>query len=292
MVEVVRSGGPVFQSFLNWLALRRPTAQTIRVMSFHDTQFRIGTGKTSTTESVHLLMVFLLSAWLTGCSTTVTYHANLPSGPAKPPGYPVPVYSENMTVPRPCVVMGTVFVGGRFAMRGGSAERETQKIIKTAWEKGADAVQVRSVEEPGFTSGNYQMVADLLRYADVWETVPVTRQAFANYLEAHRQNLDPIEGVWDGTGTTPLRVGIMRDTARPGRDFVGFILNTPDPTWPEGYKKIDIRRGVQPGSYVLDYYVDDFSRKETTVILGQNRVFRLNLPISDEDADIITYTKE
>ena len=243
--------------------------------------------------SVCLLALFLLSALLlTGCSTTVTYQAHLPAGPAKPAGYPIPVYTENMMVPRACVMIGTVFVGGgHFTLRGGSAEEETQKIIKTAWEKGADAVQVSSVEEPGYTSGNYRMVADLLRYVDVWETVAISRRGFANYLETHRQNPDPIEGVWDGTGTTPHCIGIMRDNSKPGRDFVGFILNTADPTWHEGYKKIDIKRGVQPGSYVMDYYLEDFSEKETTVILGQNLAFTLNMPISDEDADIVTYTK-
>jgi hypothetical protein len=262
-------------------------------MTFNDTKFCIGPVKNTTAASVCFLALFLLLAWLlTGCSTVVTYQAHLPDGPAKPEGYPIPVYTENMMVPRPCVVIGTVFIGGgSFAMRGGSAEAETQKIIKTAWEKGADAVQVRSVEEPGYTSGNYRMVADLLRYADVWETIAITRRGFANYLETHRQNLDPIEGVWDGTGTVPHRIGIMRDNSRPGRDFVGFILDTANPTWHEGYKKIDIKRGVQPGSYVMDYYLEDFSEKETTVILGQNQIFTLNMPISDEDADTITYTK-
>ncbi len=48
-------------------------------------------------SSVAFLFSVLL---LTGCSTTVTYHANLPAGPAKPPGYPIPVYTEKMTVPR------------------------------------------------------------------------------------------------------------------------------------------------------------------------------------------------
>ena len=262
-------------------------------MSSNDTEFRIGPVKHTDAALVHPLGLFLLSALLlTGCSTTVTYQAHLPAGPAKPAGYPIPVYTENMMVPRACVMIGTVFVGGgHFTMRGGSAEEETQKIIKTAWEKGADAVQVKSVEEPGYTSGNYSMVADLLRYADVWETVAVSRRGFANYLETHRQNLDPIEGVWDGTGTTPHRIGIIRDSSKPGRDFVGFILNTPDPTWHEGYKKIDIKRGVQPGSYVMDYYLDDFSEKETTVILGQNLTFTLNMPTSDEEADTITYAK-
>ena len=197
-----------------------------------------------------------------------------------------------MKVPRACVVIGTVSVGGGFlTMRGGSAESETQRIIQTAWEKGADAIQVKSIEDPDFTSGNYRMVADLLRYTDNWETVVMPAQGFAVYLDANRQNSDPIEGIWDGSGTVPHRIGIMRDNSKPGRDFVGFILETADPTWHRGYKKIDIKHGVHPGSYVLDYYLDNFSRQEITVILGQGLTFTLNMPTSDEDADIITYAR-
>lgn len=242
---------------------------------------------------IHSLALLLFSAWLvTGCSTALVYQPNLPAGPAKPAGYPIPVYTGNMTVPRSCAVIGTVFIGGgHFTMRGGSAESETQKIIKTAWDKGADAVQVKSVEDPGYTSASYRMVADLLRYTDAWECLAISEPGFVKYLDTHRQNLDPIEGIWDGAGTVPHRIGIVRDHSRPGRDFVGFMLDTADPTWREGYKKIDIQRGVQPGSYVLDYYLDNFSRKDITVILGQSLTFTLNMPISDEDAEFVTYTK-
>ena len=77
-------------------------------------------------------MIICSATLLTGCSTVVTYQPHSPPGPAKPEGYPIPVYTENMMVPRPCVVIGTVFIGGgSFAMRGGSAEAETQKIIKS-----------------------------------------------------------------------------------------------------------------------------------------------------------------
>jgi hypothetical protein len=242
---------------------------------------------------IRSLALFLFSGLLlTGCSTVLTYQPNLPAGPAKPAGYPIPVYTENMTVPRPCAVMGTVFIGaGHFTMRGGSADAETAKIIKTAWEKGADAVRVRSVDDPGYTSASYRMVADLLRYTDDWETIVISEPAFAHYLDTHRQHLDPIEGIWDGAGTVPHRIGIMRDHSTPGRDFVGFMLDTADPTWREGYKKIDIQRGIQPGSYVLAYYLDNFSKKEITVILGQRLTFTLNMPTSDEEAEFVTYTK-
>ena len=237
-------------------------------------------------------LIFVSLLLLTGCSTVTTYTPHSAAGPAKPVGYPIPIYTEKMSVPRPCEVIGTVSIGGGyFTMRGGTPESETVKVIKKAWEKGADAVRIRSIEEPDFSHASSRMVADLLRYTDDWETIVGSEQWLINYLDAHRQNLDPIEGIWDGTGTVPHRIGIIRDTSRPGRDFVGFILDTANPAWREGYKKIDIQRGVQPGGYVLEYYLEDFTRKEITVILGQSRTFTLNMPTSDEDADIVTYTK-
>jgi hypothetical protein len=261
-------------------------------MSRNDTIFCIGPVKCPTAASFRHSALFLFSVLLTGCSTVVTYQPHLPDGPAKPAGYPIPVYTEKMTVPRPCAVIGTVTVAeGSFTMRGGSVEDETKKIIKTAWAKGADVVRIRSVETPGYSRADFRIVADLLRYADQWETLTLSRQDLVNYLDTHRQTLDPIEGIWDGAGTSPNRIGIIQNHSKPGRDFVGFILNTDDPTWHEGDKKIDIQRGAVPGSYVLVYYLEDFSKAKATVILGQRRLFTLNMPTSDEDADFLTYSK-
>jgi hypothetical protein len=242
---------------------------------------------------IRSLALFLFSGLLlTGCSTALTYKPNMAAGPARPVGYPIPVYTEHMTVPRPCEVIGTISIGDRtLTMFGGSFESEMEKVMQNAWEKGADAVQVTSVEKPDFTDSNYRLVADLLRYSDAWETVVMSEQGFVNYLKTNQQNLDPIEGVWDGDGQTQHRLGIMRDTSKAGRDFIGFILDTKNPVWREGYKKIDIQRGVQPGSYVFDYYRDNFSRRETTVILGENLTFTLTIPTADEEANVITYSK-
>ena len=68
----------------------------------------------------------------------MTYKPNLPAAlPAKPVGYPVPVYTENMTVPRPCEVIGTVFLrGGHFTMFGGSVESEMAKVMQNRLGKG------------------------------------------------------------------------------------------------------------------------------------------------------------
>ncbi|HUA69053.1 MAG TPA: hypothetical protein VMA13_10955 [Candidatus Saccharimonadales bacterium] len=235
--------------------------------------------------------VFLI-VLLTGCSTMATYKPNLPVGPAKPAGYPVPVYTEHQRVPRPCQIIGTVSIGGgQFTMFGGSVESEMVKVMRIAWEKGADAVQIASVEEPGFLNSSFRLTANLLRYADTWETVSVTPAQFAAYLHANQQHLDPIEGVWEGFDVAPIRIGIMRNSAEPGRDFVGFILNSENPVWREGYKKIDIRRGAQPGSYIFDYYLDNFSQQETTVILSQNMTFSLMIQTPDEKPDFINYAK-
>ena len=244
--------------------------------------------------AVHCLGVCLFSAvLLTGCSTIATYKPQAAAGPAKPPGYPVLVYTEDMTVPRPCEVIGTISVSDTyFTMFGGSIESEMGKVMHAAREKGADVVQMKSMGRPDFSDTHYRLVADLLRYKNAWETVVIPEQAFANYLKTNQRNLDPIEGVWDGSGRIPHRIGIIKDTSKAGRHFIGFVLNTENPTWRKGYKKIDIQRGLQPGSYIFDYYLDDFSKRETTVVLGGRMTFTLAIPVSEEQTELITYSKE
>ena len=124
-----------------------------------------------------------------------------------------------------------------------------------------------------------------------WETLPITEVELANYLHANPRLLDPIEGIWIAYGPVTHRIAITRNASKPGRDFIGFLLNTENPTWRAGYKKIDIKAGPKPGIYLFDYYLDDFSKRATTVILGKNATFTLNIPTSEEKADLITYAR-
>jgi len=239
-----------------------------------------------------LVLTLLSLSLLTGCSTVTTYKARTTAGPAKPPGYPILVYTEDMTIPRPYEVIGTVSIsGGHFTMWGGSADSEMLKVMRAAHEHGADAIQMKNIEQPDFAHANFRLVADLLRYTDTWETIAVSEQAFAEYCRTNYWRLDPIEGVWNADQPVLHRIGIMRDNSKPGRDFVGFILNTENPSWHAGYKKIDIKRGPQAGSYVLDYYLDDFSKRETTMILDRRTTFTLAIPMSDEKTEVISYNK-
>jgi hypothetical protein len=88
----------------------------------------------------------------------------------------------------------------------------------------------------------------------------------------------------------PHRLGLIRDAARPGRDFVAFTLTPDTPTWVAGYKKMDIARGDAPGSYAIKYYKDDFSSSDLVVSLEENRRFRFILNSGDK-AFTLTFTK-
>jgi len=272
---------------------KRTSRMPLAKLTSDAAKFCIGPAPYFNVGFVRSVAPFLLLILLpTGCSTVTTYKPNMAVGPAKPVGYPIPVYTEDMTVPRPCEVIGTVSIGGgRFTLFGGSAESEMLKVMRTAREKGADAVQMKSAETPGFTDANCRLVAGLLRYTDTWETIAISGEAFAAYLKANRRNLDPIEGVWDAYGPIPHRIGIVRDASKAGRDYVAFILRTENPSWRRGYTKIDIQRGTQPGTYRFGYCLDNFSKRETTIILGKRMAFTLVIPTSDDEADIITYSK-
>jgi hypothetical protein len=230
-------------------------------------------------------LIFLLA----GCGTTKTYKASLPAGPPKPADYPIPVYNLNMRLPRPCELIGRLSIGDtQLTMFGGSMKGVMKTIMATAHEKGADVVVLTSIKSPEFESAHYRVEARLLRYTDVWETVAMPESDFQTYLRQHRQTLDPIEGIWSDGSLD--RIGIIRDTSKPGRDFIAFLLNVELPSWQPGYKKIDIARVDRPGAYSLRYYRDDFDMVKTTVLLDHDRAFTFIINTADK-ADAVTFTK-
>jgi hypothetical protein len=219
-----------------------------------------------------LVPVFLLMLLLAGCTTGKIYKPNIAAQPPKPAGYPIPLYNSDLRIPRPCQLIGEISIGDTgFTMFGGSAKDVMKTLMDIAHEKGADVVQVITMEKPGFTSQNYGVEANLLRYTDNWETFAISEKDFLTYLQQHRQTLDTIEGVWsDGS---PELIGIIKDTSRPGRDFIAFTLNPLLPSWQKGYKKIDLARAAQPGAYRIRFYREDFGEADTTILLDHDRSF-------------------
>jgi acetolactate synthase regulatory subunit len=233
--------------------------------------------------------ILLLSGLLAGCTTIATYQPHAPAGPPKPADYPILVYDPDMEIPRPCQLIGQISINHTpFTVIGGSSDAELQRVLKVAHQKGADVVQLTFVQKPGFTTTDYSMTANLLRYSDIWEKYPGSRDDFVAYLQDHRRSLDPIEGIW--TDGLPHRIGIIRDTSKPGRDFIGFNLDTNSPTWPLGYKKMDIARGHQPDTYQIRFYHDDFSTSDIIITLDHDRSFNFLLN-SEEKVYPITFTK-
>jgi hypothetical protein len=232
-------------------------------------------------------LLFLLAS----CGTTNTYKPNPTAAvpPAKPADYPIPLYNENMRIPRPCELIGEFSIGDtQLTMFGGSMKGVMKTLMQTAHEKGADVVVLTSIKQPEFESAHYRLEANLLRYSDNWEMVALSESNLVAYLQKHQKSLDPIEGIWsDGSSD---RIGIIRNASKPGRDFIAFMLNVQLPSWQAGYKKIDIARIDRPGAYSLKYYQDDFAMAKTSIQLDHNSQFTFLISTANK-ADEITFTK-
>ena len=240
--------------------------------------------RTSPCRRLHRGMLFALALWIGAGCATPSYKPYSQASPSKPKDYPIPAYAAEMRIPRPCQLIGTVSINaGKFTVFGGSSGAQLEEILLAAHEKGADAVRFVDVKKPDFLNPNYRMKANLLRYADVWETVSLTNNAFQTYLQNNRANLDPIEGVWLSTGAARMVIGIMKNNSRPGREFIGFILSSTSLAWPPGTKKLDIRRGPVPDSYTLVFYMEDFAPREIPIMLKDKREFTIRFRHENEE---------
>lgn len=236
-----------------------------------------------------LPVLLLFASLFAGCTTWTSYQARSPARQRTPDNYPIPIYSPEMSPPRPCVVLGDLSISHTpLTVFGGGIDSEMARVMERAHARGADAVQIVAIQRPGFLSADYSVQAKLLRYGDHWETVALSENDLKAYLRKNQSTLDPIEGIWsDGL---PHRVGIIKDASQPGREFVAFTLIPDLASWRPGYKKMDISEGDPPGSYHIKYYKDDFSRSEVIVTLEQDRSFEFMLN-SGDDSIPVTFTK-
>lgn len=237
-------------------------------------------------------LLLLLAGFVAGCSTVKSYVAKADAAPAKPKDHPIYIYNEKKPVPRPNEVLGTMSIRDTpFTLFGGSLEAEMDVLRNQARSKGADAVQLTSVEPPDFLHAKYRITGDLLRFTNAWENLSLSEPEFRNYLQAPPAPLDPIEGIWTVNDMMGSRVGIIRNTVRPGRDFFAFILTSGNPTWQAGDKKLELARGERPGVYRGLYYFEDYTRKSVAFSLLGNRTNLFILPMPNDDPPVI-FTKQ
>lgn len=239
-----------------------------------------------------LALIVCLIWLLPGCSTVAKYEPKLAAGPAKPADYPIYIYPENIQVPRPCEIIGTMRVSDTFfTVVGGSLEAVVEKLSKNARQQGADAVKLTSIKAPGFSSPNFGAEANFLRFTNAWESVSVSEAELRAYCQTNGPNLDPIEGIWSGNDPAKSRIGIMKNKAKPRRDFIAFILSTENPTWHRGDKKMDLVRGERPGGYRGNYYLDDYQPALLAFIFPGPTAARFVIRPSD-DANPISFVRE
>jgi hypothetical protein len=209
----------------------------------------------------------LLLLMLTGCTTVTKYESKTDASPPKPEGYPIYIYAQKVKVPRAFEIIGTTHVGDTpFTVFGGSLESELKELRQKARRKGADALQIISVESPGFFHASYRVDANFIRFTDVWESVSSSEDDLQAYVRTNAQMLDPVEGIWAASDLMQSRIGIVKDVSKPGR-FVAFILDTSNPTWRKGDKKMDIVSGEHPGIYRGSYYLADYRRESVVFAL-------------------------
>jgi hypothetical protein len=239
----------------------------------------------------HLSICLFATLLLAGCTTTSKYVSKTDAGPAKPADYPIYVYTEDVIVPRPSEVIGTMHVGDTpFTVMGGSVESVLNKLINNARKKGADAVQITSIEKPGFVSPNHRVDANFLRFTDTWESIPRSEVELKHYFKTNAPKLDPIEGIWRASDLVQTRAAILKNNSKPGREFIAVLLEARNPTWKPGDKKADIRRGERPGVYRGGFYREDYQEKRI--------VIKLQLPsanqfaLSVEGVDPLVFVRE
>ena len=237
-------------------------------------------------------LILFLILLLPGCSTVAKYESKVTAGPAKPADYPIYIYPQEIMVPRPCEIIGTIRVSDSlFTVMGGSLEDTMKKLRANARQKGADAVKLTAINPPGFANAHYEVEANFLRFTNAWESMAFSEDELLTYYRTKGPTLDPIEGIWSGNDTAQSRVAIIKNNSKPRRDFFAFILSTKNPTWQRGDKKMDIRRGERPGVYRGNYYLDDYEETGLAFTLRDPPATRFIIPISDE-SDPVIFTRE
>ena len=232
------------------------------------------------------LLLFLVLL-LTGCTTVAKYEPKVAPIPSKPADYPIYIYPENVKVPRPFEIIGAMHLRDTpLTTFGGSFEAELKKLQQTARREGADALQLTSVQKPDFLHSSHRMDANLIRFTDVWESVSLTEEELLAYFRAHERTLDPIEGIWSGNDAVRSRVGIMKDKAGPGRTFIAFILDSMNPGWQRGDKKMELAGGEWPWVYRGYYYLDDYRPIRIVFTLRSPRT-NIIIQLSEDEMPVI-----
>lgn len=103
-----------------------------------------------------------------------------------------------------------------------------------------------------------------------WEKIEGTEEAIRASLAERRASLDPLEGIWEFSGSS-YKVAIVK-SPKPDRDFAALILAADGVWWTPGQVKA-VYKAAGPGRYESRIYFKDHSEWSFPARLDRNLLF-------------------
>lgn len=103
-----------------------------------------------------------------------------------------------------------------------------------------------------------------------WERIEGTEEAIRASLAERRASLDPLEGIWEFSGSS-YKVAIVK-SPKPDRDFAALILAADGVWWTPGQVKA-VYKAAGPGRYESRIYFKDHSEWSFPARLDRNLLF-------------------
>jgi hypothetical protein len=97
------------------------------------------------------------------------------------------------------------------------------------------------------------------RFAD-WPSRPLPEAEVRAYLDRHRDDLAPPEGIWEAVGAD-YRLAVLRSPEGEGR-YDAVVLRADSVWWTPGQVKAKLRR-TAPGEYATEFYMRDHTPRAT-----------------------------
>jgi hypothetical protein len=126
-----------------------------------------------------------------------------------------------------------------------------------------------AAQPPEAPAGQEDPAAIRARFAS-WEKIDLTEEAVRASLAERRASLDPLEGIWEISGS-PYKVAIVQ-SPKPERDFAALILAADGVWWTPGQVKAAYK-AAGPGRYESRFYYRDHSERRFAARLDRNLLF-------------------
>lgn len=138
------------------------------------------------------------------------------------------------------------------------------------------ALQQAALQAGGQAPAGEEDPAAIRARFEGWEKIEMTEEAVRGTLAERRASLDPLEGIWQFSGSS-YKVAIVR-SPKPDRDFAAVILAADGVWWTPGQVKA-VYKAAGPGQYESRIYFKDHSEWSFPARLDRNLLFHKGGPL-------------